>query len=166
MPLVTLLDLENSFKMNQLIKSASSNQIQQLQQQQSMASNYSSSPSSTNLKNLAASSSGDVTSAVANLINANVANNAANNSNLIANEIINHLQHMNRIDLNAKLLSNIQNNLMLNGIKASATSILNGLNFNLNLNQTLQQQHAQNQKQVNYSRYKTELCRQFSENGE
>lgn len=74
--------------------------------------------------------------------------NNINKSNLFANALLQQFQQ-NQTNLNNKLLSN---NLLLNCIQANA--------------QLLSSQGTENQKQINYSRYKTELCRQFIENGE
>lgn len=74
--------------------------------------------------------------------------NNINKSNLFANALLQQF-HQNQTNLNNKLLSN---NLLLNCIQANA--------------QLLSSQNSENQKQINYSRYKTELCRQFIENGE
>lgn len=71
-------------------------------------------------------------------------------SNLFASALLQQFQQ-NHNQLNSKLFSN---NLILNCIQANAAQLLT------------QAQSADNQKQINYSRYKTELCRQFIENGE
>lgn len=71
-------------------------------------------------------------------------------NNLFASALLQQFQQNNN-QLNSKVFSN---NLILNCIQANAAQLLT------------QAQSADNQKQINYSRYKTELCRQFIENGE
>lgn len=73
-------------------------------------------------------------------------NNNVNKNNLFANALLQQFQNQN---LNNKLFSN---NIILNCLQANA--------------QLISSQNTDNQKQINYSRYKTELCRQFIENGE
>jgi len=82
----------------------------------------------------------------------NTNTNAAviNKNNLFANVLLQQFQTQN--NLSSKLFNN---NLILNCIQANAAAA-----------QLLSSQNADNQKQINYSRYKTELCRQFIENGE
>lgn len=74
-----------------------------------------------------------------------VQNHTKTQNNLFANALLQQFQSQN------KLFSN--NTLILNCIQANAAHLL-------------QTQTSENQKQINYSRYKTELCRQFIENGE
>lgn len=169
MPLVSLVELENSLKMNQFINqhhpqfaSQHHHHAQQQQQQQQQYHVGCHGNGGVGVGGGVQSPApgfyaSQVSSSPANSMN-NLGN--SNNSNMIANEIINQIQSMNAINLNSKLLTNITNNLMMNGIKPStASSILSGINLNA-LSQSIQSKH------VNYSRYKTELCRQFSENGE
>lgn len=88
-----------------------------------------------------------------NLLNNQNAQNAAvlTKNNLFANVLLQQFQTQQNT-LNNKLFNN---NLILNCIQANAAAA-----------QLLQSQNSDNQKQINYSRYKTELCRQFIENGE
>jgi len=65
-------------------------------------------------------------------------------NNLFANALLQQIQSQNKL---------FSNTLILNCIQANAAHLLNA-------------QNTENQKQINYSRYKTELCRQFIENGE
>jgi hypothetical protein len=84
----------------------------------------------------------------------NTDNNNKTNSNsntLFANALLQQFQSQN-----SKLFSN--NTLILNCIQANAAAAAAQL--------MQAQQNSENQKQINYSRYKTELCRQFIENGE
>lgn len=63
----------------------------------------------------------------------------------VANALLHQFQSQNKLFTN--------NTLILNCIQANAAHLI-------------QAQNSENQKQINYSRYKTELCRQFIENGE
>lgn len=78
----------------------------------------------------------------ANNIHANQLTHKTNN--LFANALLQQIQSQNKL---------FSNTLILNCIQANAAHLLNA-------------QNTENQKQINYSRYKTELCRQFIENGE
>jgi len=89
--------------------------------------------------------SNNFTDVVPNNMNYLLTNNI-NKNNLFANALLQQFQNQ---QINNKLLSN---NLLLNCLQANPQL----LNIHSN----------ENQKQINYSRYKTELCRQFIENGE
>lgn len=118
MPIVSLLDLEQSLKLNQML----------------MDSNLNGSTAVNNLHLLLKPNS----------------NNA--NSAILASAIIQQIQQQQ--NLNNKFYNN---NILLNCIKS---------NLAANLNSSLNSSLTDNPKQMNYGRYKTELCRQFSENGE
>ena len=112
MPLVSMLDLENTIKIEQLILNQ------------------------------------------ANFLENHSINSVGSNFNLMLENkvaLINQLQQ--QAQQNSKLLTS---NLLLNTLKA---------NLNAQTNQALTNLTCAT-KQINYSRYKTELCRQFNENGE
>ncbi len=90
-----------------------------------------------------------------NLLLKNTSNNTTtNNANsaILASALIQQIQQQQ--NLNNKFFNN---NILLNCIKS---------NLAANLNSSLNSSLTDNPKQMNYGRYKTELCRQFSENGE
>jgi hypothetical protein len=111
----------------------------------------------------------------------NTNTNPTNNSQLLLQQklILNTLKndYLNTLNqlTNSTLLNanNLQSLLLINNLNNAANSVINS-NGNLNsslagVNSTtssISSQNSQNSKQINYSRYKTELCRQFSENGE
>ena len=111
MPLVSLLDLENTLKLNQLINQVNTNNA------------------------LNGMNNGFLLKQNANLAN-----------NILLNDLKNNL-------VNLALNANVHN-----PSTAAAQAAANNLIMNMNMNNV--------NKQINYSRYKTELCRQFSENGE
>ena len=80
---------------------------------------------------------------------------SSTNNAILANALIQQIQQQN---LNNKFFNN---NILLNCIKSNLAA-----NLNSGSNTSLNSQNQDNPKQINYSRYKTELCRQFSENGE
>jgi hypothetical protein len=122
MPIVSLLDLEQSLKLNQML----------------MDNNLNGSAATNNL----------------NLLLKNTSNTTTNNANsaILASALIQQIQQQQ--NLNNKFFNN---NILLNCIKS---------NLAANLNSSLNSSLTDNPKQMNYGRYKTELCRQFSENGE
>ena len=126
MPLVSLLDLEKSLKINQFINQVNSNN-RLLMASAAVA---------------AAASSGAGSVMPGSISQTQFQQNHQN--------LINDLMQ--------------QNNLTVSAVAAAANNIL--LNMNL-ANQAAVAAASNNaSKQINYSRYKTELCRQFSENGE
>jgi hypothetical protein len=139
MPLVSLLDLEKSLKLNHLLNNSNNNSTNGVNNSNNTNTNglFYSNLSNELLKNLVANNK-----PLANLAFANQNQQSTNTSTSVA--------------------------------AAAAAALLNAGNLALSLNlanSNSNDNNANNQannvnKQINYSRYKTELCRQFSENGE
>ena len=133
MPILSMLDLEQSLKLNQMLIDSNLGNTTNI--------------NSLLLKNNATGS-----------LNATVSNNASNA--ILATAIMQQLQQQQQnLNLNNKFFNN---NIILNCIKSNLAANLNS-NLNTSLNSTT---NSDSSKQINYSRYKTELCRQFNENGE
>jgi len=140
MPLVSLLDLEKSLKLNQLLNNNNNN-----------GSN------SANISN-----------------NTNTANGLFYSN--LSNELLKNLVANNKPLANLTFGNQQSTSTNTSVAAAAAAALLNAGNLALSLNlgnnsNNCNVNNANNQannvnKQINYSRYKTELCRQFSENGE
>ena len=148
MPLITsFLELENSLKINQLLS-----QVNQLNNSAHLNNNITN--NNNNYSSMAASSI-----LINNSNNNQLLRTTANDigSLLSLNAHSNQQQLLfNQQKLLASKLSSILANNQAAAAAAVAASILNANGVGANANA----------KQINYSRYKTELCRQFTENGE
>ncbi len=144
MPLVSLLDLEKSLKINQFINQVNSNN-RLLMASAAVA---------------AAASSGAGTGGSCGITPAQFQQNHQN--------LINDLMQQNNLTVSA--VAAAANNILINMNLASQAAAVAAAAAN---GQTVGGGGASVaggvgnvSKQINYSRYKTELCRQFSENGE
>jgi len=113
-----------------------------------------------NINSLLHTKNNTATAAAAVLAASGLSVNNANASQAIIATALMQLQHQQQQQqqkMNNKVLNN---NLILDFLAANLNS---AQNLNTSLNST---SNSDSSKQINYSRYKTELCRQFSENGE
>ena len=156
MPLLTFLELEHTIKLNQIL-----NHVNNLKNNQTISNSNS---MSGNLNN----SNGNNFATASSIL-------AANNQLLKTASGIETILQLNQQQANQQMLIN-QNKLMLankisellsgnfnNGNAAAAAAVAASFLNQANINA---QASSSNSKQINYSRYKTELCRQFTENGE
>jgi len=137
MPIVSMFDLEQSLKLNQML----------------MDTNLNGSAAANNLNLLLKQTTSNNVNTNSN--NSSASNATANSSAILASALIQQIQQQQ--NLNNKFFNN---NILLNCIKSNLAANLNSSLAN-NTNSD-----GNNLKQMNYGRYKTELCRQFSENGE
>jgi hypothetical protein len=154
MPLLSYLELENSIKINQLLNHL--NPAGNLNMAQVNGNSIN------NPVNFAMSPVQAVAAASSILATNNQLIKTANGLENILQLTNNHTNQQMLFNQQKLLASKLSSLLAGNGNAAAAAAVAASiLNANVNASSV-----GGNTKQINYSRYKTELCRQFTENGE